>query len=70
MQTTNYEVGDTIEYAAFGGERRIVLVTAKHADIKNGRAGFDGEVESTRGIGQTVWGYDTQIIRNVSRGGD
>lgn len=68
MQSLDYKAGNLIEYAAFGGERRIVRVTVKEPDIKNGRPGFDGVVESTRGIGQSVWGYDSQITRIVARG--
>lgn len=57
----SYEVGDTIEYQPFGGGRRRVRVTGKEADIKNGRAGFDGVVVAGPDDGMTVWGYDGQI---------
>ena len=38
----NYRVGSIIKYRAFGGEVRTVEVESKEADIKDGRAGFDG----------------------------
>lgn len=67
-----YRVGDVIEYGMFGGGSRIVKVTAREANIKNGRAGFDGDlVRETGGSGLTpgngVWGYDDQIIRVKER---
>ena len=45
----SYKVGDTVRYETFTGELRIVRVTAKLDDIKNGRPGFDGvDVSSSR----------------------
>ena len=61
-----YNVGDTIEYRAFGGETRTVEVQGKEDDIKNGRPGFDG-VCINPNPGQPVWGYDDQITRVVKR---
>lgn len=58
----HYEIGDTIVYRAFGGERRVVRVDDKDPDIKNGRPGFDGTIVEGANIGQTVWGYDDQIV--------
>lgn len=70
----DYGVGDVIVYRPFGGGRRRVVVTNREADIKNGRAGFDGQMvtedESGRlipdlsfnGFDGNVWGYDDQII--------
>lgn len=57
---TDYKVGDTITYSTFGGDRRTVVVTAKHEDVKNGEPGFDGYVVSDPSF--AVWGYDQQII--------
>lgn len=54
-----YEVGDTITYIAFGGERRTVVVTERDEDIKNGYPGFDAMLPN----GGCVWGYDDQIIQ-------
>ena len=59
VKHNSYNVGDTIEYIAFGGERRVVVVEEKSMDIKNGRPGFDA---------WDCWGYDDQIVRVVSRG--
>jgi hypothetical protein len=53
----SYKVGDVIAYTPFGGGSRTVTVTAREADIKNGRPGFDGVAEH----GGSVWGYDDQI---------
>lgn len=64
MQTLNYNVADTIRYRAFGNDLRTVTVTAKHADIKNGRAGFDGTLQGIEGPAN-VWGYDSQITEVV-----
>lgn len=55
----NYSVGDIISYKTFMDNVRMVVVTEKHADIKNGQRGFDGHM-----VGDptdTVWGYDRQI---------
>jgi len=57
----SYEVGDTVRYETFTGELRTVRVTAKHAEIKNGKPGFDGYIHGNED--DTVWGYDNQIIR-------
>jgi hypothetical protein len=67
--TEQYEEGDTIEYATPGGERRVVRVDLKSDDIKNGRPGFDGTIirAGNTATGQTVWGYDDQIVRVVAR---
>jgi hypothetical protein len=40
QEAVKYEVGDEIEYESLGG-RRIVRVTGKFSDIKNGEPGFD-----------------------------
>ena len=56
----DYEVGDIITYATFGGTERTVEVTLKEDDIKNGRPGFDGKIIGTDML---VWGYDDQIVR-------
>lgn len=57
----DYTVGSIVEYRAFGGGVRVVRITARHADIKNGRPGFDAEYLS--GSDYDVWGYDSQIVR-------
>lgn len=60
----DYKVGDIIEYSPFGGGIRRVRVTARHADVKNGEPGFDGElVDSSHALGNEVWGFDRQIVR-------
>lgn len=53
-----YEVGDVIEQDSFGG-LRLVLVTGREADVKNGRPGFVGTVPGSE-FG--AWGYDDQIV--------
>jgi len=65
----DYEVGSVIEYRAFGGELRRVRVTEKEANIKNGRAGFDGELLNGAPPSEewSVWGYDDQIVRVVEK---
>jgi len=60
----SYNVGDLVRYETFTGELRTVKVTAKLSDIKNGRPGFDGFIHKNEG--ETVWGYDSQIIRVFS----
>jgi len=61
-----YEIGDMIVYSAFGGEKRTIIVDEKEEDIKNGRPGFGGIIisssEPSDKTGQSVWGYDSQII--------
>jgi len=57
-----YRVGSVIKYRSMGGEIRVVTVTSKESDIKNGRPGFDGDMRS----GEGVWGYDDQIIAVVT----
>jgi hypothetical protein len=39
-----------------------VRVTSKHADVKNGRPGFDGMAGD-----QPVWGYDSQVVTRKIR---
>ena len=63
---TNYREGDTIAYKSFG-DPRIVKVTARYPDVKNGRPGFDGEVIGGAEDGLSVWGYDSQIIATPGR---
>lgn len=67
---TKYNVGDVVSYLAYGGVHRLVLVTNKESDIKNGRSGFDGILvdpityEPLEGevFGNGVWGFDDQIM--------
>lgn len=66
MKTTvdkTYKVGDTVRYETFTGDLRTVKVTAKHDEIKNGRAGFDGVDINAKGPFANVWGYNSQILR-------
>ena len=62
-RSIDYKIGDTIAYSPFGGGRRVVTVTDRDENIKNGRAGFDG----TTADGMTFWGYDSQILSVVKR---
>lgn len=57
----DYEVGSIVVYRTFGGGMRRVEVTAREANIKNGRPGFDGVTLD----GMTVWGYDDQIEKVI-----
>jgi len=52
-----YQAGDFIEYATYGGTLRTVEVDEHKDDIKYGLAGFTG----TTTEGASVWGYDHQI---------
>ena len=63
-----YSVGDIIEQHCFGmaHHARLVRVTARHKDVKNGRPGFDGFLA---GCALEVWGYDTDVFRVVLKGG-
>jgi len=56
---TPYRVGDRIVQHCFSDSRnaRSVTVQAKHRNIKNGRAGFDGVTDG----GLSVWGYDEDV---------
>jgi hypothetical protein len=70
-----YEIGDTVETGSLVGPR-LVLVTSRSQDIKNGSPGFDGLLINEKGLvlydGEpgwaTVWGYDHQIRRVISQG--
>lgn len=55
MQT---RVGDRVIYRDFLGGGRVGTVTGAYADVKNGRPGFDLITDA----GETVWGYDSQIV--------
>jgi hypothetical protein len=55
----DYNVGDEITYALWGGGLRTGIVTEKHGDVKNGQPGFDMVCAD----GGTYWGYDDQIVR-------
>ena len=57
----SYEVGDIVRYETYTGELRTVKVTGKHAEIKNGKSGFDGHIHGAEF--DKIWGYDAQIIR-------
>jgi len=51
--TLAYNPGDTVTMKMWNGSTRDVRVIERHADIKNGKAGFEG-LEG--------WGYDNQIV--------
>lgn len=57
----DYTIGDIVYYRS--GVMRDVLVDEKDEDIKNGRPGFGGIVQSGPDKGMNVWGYDSQIER-------
>ncbi len=64
----DYKRGDVIIYEPFGGGERMVLVTMRENDIKNGHPGFEGLIlENYEVNGDAAWGYDDQIIRVVER---
>lgn len=60
--TPTYAVGDIVVQSTHLGGTRRVVVTERLPDVKNGRPGFDGQVEGTTGDGGAVWGYDDQIM--------
>lgn len=61
-------VGDVIEYAAFGGEKRIVRIEHLEEDVKNGLPGFDGvQIDMPIGDDWKVWGYCDQILRIIRK---
>ena len=51
--------GELVRYKTFANIVRTVRVTTASADIKNGKPGFEGADADS---GETVWGYDSQII--------
>ena len=59
-----YNAGDVIRYRTFCDNIRTVLVQTSHANIKNGRPGFDGV---TMPGSHPVWGYDSQIVEVYDR---
>lgn len=65
----DYVAGGVIEYRAFGGSSRTVTVETVDSDIKRGKPGFIGTVTSGPEAGLACWGYDDQVTRVVSRGG-
>jgi len=68
-----YNVGDIILQQSWSFGQRYIRITNKDNDIKNGSSGFDGVLCDKRGnevnkddkYGNTVWGYDTQILKVV-----
>ncbi len=62
MSNARYNIGDILTYEPFGGGRRKVRVIEKESDIKNGRAGFAGELLNSDDEYRNVWGYDSQIL--------
>ncbi len=52
------QAGDYLTYACYGGDPRTIVVIQHFDDIKNGEAGFTGEMAN----GTSVWGYDHQVI--------
>ena len=61
----NFQVGDKVEQWCFGVREsaRFVTVTAKHNNVKNGRAGFDGYTDD----GASVWGYNEDVHAIISK---
>jgi hypothetical protein len=59
-----FEVGDIIEYEVIGtsDHKRIILVSEKSNNIKNGRAGFAGDIVDGRNA-NSYWGYSEDITR-------
>lgn len=57
------KIGQTILVSSPAGERRV-KVTHLSEDIKDGRAGFDGDFlnDTTGDYPNGVWGYLTDII--------
>ena len=57
----NYKVGDRVEHWPFNCQEasRIVIIQAKHSNVKNNRSGFDGYTADDRQL--TVWGYDSEV---------
>jgi len=67
INVSDYREGDTVAYQPHLGDARIVRVFARFPDIKNGLPGFEAVVYGGREDGQTVWGYDSQIIATPDR---
>lgn len=68
----NFGIGSIIEYSPFGGGTRRARVTLREAEGKNGRPTFDGVLlkqdnTPVEGDDANVWGYDSQILRIVTR---
>lgn len=72
---TDYTEGSVIEYASFGPLRRV-KVESVDPRIHKGRPGFDGTIVSSDEPGDyeflvanggSVWGYDSQVTRVISR---
>jgi hypothetical protein len=59
----DYQPGDIIRYAPFGGGTRRVRVEYRESDIKNGYPGFVGTMldDNDNPAGE-AWGYDDQIL--------
>ena len=63
MSDHEYKVGDLITYRTFDGSNRVVQVTRRHENIKNGKPGFGGTISLIGPeLGEVVWGYDEQIV--------
>jgi hypothetical protein len=58
----DYTIGDILIYKAFGDRTRRVQVTERDPDVKNGQPGFDAILLSGNDAGDSVWGYDWQIV--------
>jgi hypothetical protein len=72
--TERYAVGDVVEQETVIGNR-LIRVTNREQDIKNGFPGFDGALVDEDGTElydgdrymTAVWGYDHLIVRVVTR---
>lgn len=78
IEGLSYKVGSIIQYRTLSGGIRVVKVTDKDDDIKNGKAGFDGiELDPrtrkpkppvVRGDKDlNVWGYDNDIEKVIKK---
>lgn len=62
-----YGIGSVIVQNSFGNPKhaRVVTVTGRYPDIKNGRPGFEGTTYDPNGVfgaqRYSVWGYDSEV---------
>jgi hypothetical protein len=63
VTTVDYAVGDFVVQRLYSGRERVVRVTERTRNVKDGKPGFDG-VNPEEG---EVWGFDDQIERVVRR---
>lgn len=70
MSEASYKVGDAVVQQFSDGFSRTVLVTERHADVKNGMPGFYGTACNAQGEPveayqdyPELWGYDYEVVR-------